>query len=145
MSPIDTSPIADQLFALAGPSFAGLMVHESEGRIVAYWAGAIPRAAADYAATNPGGLTVELNDEARFTRTHLKIAAERITQSELGQRAGVSSVAAKSDGSGLGIDLVGEVPAPAVADAIADLADLPKDAITYTPFNRVVPASATLS
>lgn len=139
---LDFSPVADRIFALAGPGFAGLIVHEGEGRIVAYWAGEIPQAATDYAATSPAGIAVELNEDARFTRSDLKAAAERITQSELGRQVGVSGVAAKSDGSGLGIDLAGEPPTPAHVEAIAQLAGLPNDAITYTPFNPLVPLAA---
>lgn len=136
----DTSLVADRIFALAGPRFAGIIVHPTEGRIVAYWAGDIPSAVADYASTSPGGVTVELNEDAPFTRDELKSAAERITQSEIGKEVGVSSVAVRPDGSGLGIDLVGNVPTPINVEALAELAGLPVDAIDYTPFNEVVPA-----
>jgi hypothetical protein len=139
---IEFSPVADRIFALAGPRFAGLIVQEDEGRIVAYWAGEIPTAAAHYAATSPGGITVQLNDGARFTREHLSAAAERLTQSELGQQVGVSGIAAKADGSGLKINLADGLPTPAEGQAIADMADLPNDAITYIPFNPGVPLTA---
>lgn len=142
-SETDTSLVADRILALAGPRFSGIVVHPAEGRIVAYWAGEIPSEAADYASTSPGGITVELNDDAPFTRSELKSAAERITQSEVGEQVGVSSVAVRSDGSGLGIDLVGDVPTPAKVEAIAAVAGLPENAIEYTPFNAAVPAPAT--
>lgn len=139
----DISAIADRLFALAGPRFAGLRVDEAHRRIAAYWAGDIPAAAAAYAARKPAGITIQLDDQAPFTRLSLQASAERVANSEMGRKIGVSSVAARGVGTpGLHVDVKGDVPPPALRRAVAQLAGLPEDAITYTPYNELVPLSA---
>jgi alpha-tubulin suppressor-like RCC1 family protein len=73
-------------------------------------------------------------------RTPVRLALTDVVAIEAGPYHGV---AVRSDGSGLGIDLVGDVPTPAKVRAIAAVAGLPENAIEYTPFNAVVPAPAT--
>ena len=63
----------------------------------------------------------------------------RISESAVGERARVEAIAAKSDGSGLHIDVAASVPDDRTKSKIAALAGLPENAIRYTPPSRMVP------
>lgn len=138
-SGIDFSALADGIFSHAGERFSGLIIDQDQGRIVAYWVGDVPAEVEELATTFPLGVDVQLEGGAAHSRLELSSAAERVTTSAAGSKAGVSAVAVLPNGSGLKIDVAGEVPTGALAAEVAAVAQLPLGSIAYTPFSAVVP------
>lgn len=123
--------VPDVLSDLGGDHFAGVEVQGQH--IVSYWVDDVPPEAREYAESEPEGMTIELVTSARFSRSRLAAAAGRVVNSEVGRHAGISWASAESDGSGLEIAIEGDERSPAMKREIAALAELPEDAIHYTP------------
>ncbi|KQX74447.1 hypothetical protein [Aeromicrobium sp. Root472D3] len=68
------------------------------------------------------------------TADELDAAAQRLVQSAVGRRVGVSTVS-RRDGGGLQVDLVGREPSVDDKQKLARAAGVPLSGISYTPDN----------
>lgn len=125
--------VPDRIFELGGEGFAGLFVDEVENSITTYWKGAAPAQLVAYARTRPSGVRIRLVENAPYSRSDLSAAASRVMSSQAGIAAGVSLISPKVDGTGLKIGVLGLVPSEEQQAAIASVAGVPVDAITFTP------------
>lgn len=128
----DYPGVVDRLRVLGGSHFAGVEIQEGRNQIESHWIGGIPATVDDYARSRPGGVTIQLVEDARFSRDRLQAASTRVADSALALDAGLSGVSVQPDGSGLRIDVKGVMPDPKTHADLADLAGLPADALTFT-------------
>lgn len=155
--------------------FAGQVVDAENRSITIYWKGTPPGSIDDYRRyASSLGLTLDVRESADITRDEALMAAERITASEElvkaagitavlygrtqlqavaarvadtseAEAAGVGSIAVKSDGSGLRVDLVSGLPPDATRAALVAATGLPTSAVEFVPdTGEIVPLPARI-
>ncbi|CAB4942550.1 unannotated protein [freshwater metagenome] len=124
--PIRVGLVADHNRQVADPArFAGLRVDESIGRVDVWWAGGVPDVVAEYAGSEPLGISVALHPDARFPRAVAEQAvdvllADRNRVKELG----FSYTSIRYDGSGVDVGVLGDPPSSARIDELGRLIGL---------------------
>ncbi|MGW6461104.1 hypothetical protein ACWF94_35130 [Streptomyces sp. NPDC055078] len=140
------SEVADRLSALGGPgTFAGLTVDESSRTITSHWVGHAPDEVVAYARSRPEGVRVGVVEGARYNRAVLGAAALRVTSSQAGKAAGVTSASARPDGSGLDVGVAGRKPGVEAAAEIARVAGIPTEDIAYEEGKKLVKLPARVA
>lgn len=143
-TPTTTTKVADKLRDLGGSHFAGLTIDPGRRVIQSYWTGGVPVAVAEYARTHPGGVAIELVENAPYSRDQLTAAARRIADNSVSQTSHIATIEALSDGSGLEINVSEDVPDDATRTQIAQIAQLPVSAISYAAHSGIADKPAAL-
>lgn len=135
VEPADRLPIvADTIYTLgAEEGFAGQVVSPESRSVTVYWKGPLPAAVEEFRATAEGlGVHVTLaTTEARYTRLEEQAAAERLSSSDLAAQAGITSVSARPQGTGITVQMAESEPDLATKNLIAQVAGIPDRDIAY--------------
>jgi len=133
--------IADQLRAWGcSAGLSGIKIDETSGSLVAWWKGRMPTDVRAFVQKERPGLTVEVIEGAKWDRSEMQSAAERIiADSSLVTQLGITSVAVNADGSGVTTSVSADAVTADEVQAVERVSGLPGGIRIVTGQGPVVP------
>lgn len=140
------SVVADTIYDLgANAGFAGIQLDPDRAALSLHWKGELPSNVVDYLVrASELGVTITTDTNAILTRAEEQAAAERVNTSAPAKNGDIGYVAARPDGQGIVVHMVGKAPDNDAKAEIVAAARLPLDAVTYVADSgKIVPLAGT--
>ena len=105
----ELAAIADQLCVMGcADGLSGIVVDEASRTLTVWWKGEMPADVKAFVQRERPGLTVESIEGAKWDRSEMQTAAERVNHDvDSFKRLGIVSVSANADGSGITVNISG--------------------------------------